>query len=70
LPFDLVTQPISVFCRDLQVERYDHIIVLADSNLTVQEADARTLLTLLHLTDISEKNGKRFSVVSENARPA
>jgi len=53
------------FLRDLEVERYDHIIVLADSNLTVQEADARTLVTLLHLRDISEKTGKRFSVVSE-----
>lgn len=53
------------FLWKLEVERYDHIIVLADSNLTVQEADARTLVTLLHLRDISEKNGKRFSVVSE-----
>jgi ion channel POLLUX/CASTOR len=51
--------------HNLKVDQYDHIIVLADSDLAVQEADARTLVTLLHLRDIAEKNKKHFSVVSE-----
>jgi len=50
---------------DLKAEKYDHIIVLADSDLEVQEADARTLVTLLHLRDIADKQKKDFSVVSE-----
>ncbi len=49
----------------LKVDSFDHVIVLADSNLDIQEADARTLVTLLHLRDIAEKDETRFSVVSE-----
>jgi hypothetical protein len=33
--------------------------------LEVQAADAKTLMTLLHLRDIEEKKGESFSVVSE-----
>jgi hypothetical protein len=33
--------------------------------LTTQEADAHTLVTLLHLRDIAEKGGHTFSIVSE-----
>ena len=49
----------------LKVDGFDHVIVLADSALDTQEADARTLVTLLHLRDIAEKDETRFSVVSE-----
>jgi hypothetical protein len=31
----------------------------------VQEADARTIVTLLHLRDIADKSGQAFSIVSE-----
>jgi hypothetical protein len=31
----------------------------------VQEADAQTLITLLHLREIAEASGKQFSIVSE-----
>lgn len=50
----------------LGVERFDHVIVLcyADS-LGPQEADARTLVTLLHLRDIADRRGASFSIVSE-----
>ena len=59
----------------LQVEAYDHIIVLSGAGvnghgngqvpLDPQQADARTLITLLHLRDISEKTGTDLSIVSE-----
>jgi hypothetical protein len=39
--------------------------VLADVTLDPQQADARTLITLLHLRDISEKDATPFSIVSE-----
>jgi voltage-gated potassium channel Kch len=45
---------------------YDHIITLSYFDvLDPQEADARTLTTLLHLRDISDRTGKRMSIVSE-----
>jgi voltage-gated potassium channel Kch len=50
----------------LVAERFDHVIVLCyQDRLSVQEADAVTLITLLHLRDISEKTGVQFSLVSE-----
>lgn len=50
----------------LEIERYHHVIVLCYSdNLSAQRADARTLITLLHLRDIESKLGDRFSIVSE-----
>ena len=44
---------------------YDHVIVLAYSHLEPQEADAITLVSLLHLRDIAEKDETPFSIVSE-----
>lgn len=50
----------------LDVGRYDHIILLCYSDsLPAQEADARTLITLLHLRDMASKSGQDFSIVSE-----
>jgi voltage-gated potassium channel Kch len=49
----------------LHVEDYDHVIVLAYSTLEPQEADAKTLVTLLHLRDMSERDETPFSIVSE-----
>lgn len=55
----------------LQVETYDHIIVLSDLHQRnghapdPQEADARTLITLLHLRDIADRLNQDFSIVSE-----
>ena len=51
--------------NELNVSDFDHVIVLANANLDPQEADARTLITLLHLRDISEKDSTPFSIVSE-----
>jgi len=50
----------------LDVARFDHVIVLAyRDELTVQQADTKTLITLLHLRDIEEKAGIDLSIVSE-----
>lgn len=48
------------------VGRFDHIIVLCYSDeLDVARADARTLVTLLHLRDIADGLQKRIPIVSE-----
>lgn len=49
----------------LDVSTYDHIIVLCSDALDVQQADARTLITLLHLRDIATRTQKHVSIVSE-----
>jgi Trk K+ transport system NAD-binding subunit len=49
----------------LNVQDYDHVIVLAYSTVEPQEADAKTLVTLLHLRDMAEKDETPFSIVSE-----
>lgn len=50
----------------LDIAGYDHIITLSYSGLmTPQQADARTLITLLHLRDMAERRGRNFSIVSE-----
>jgi Trk K+ transport system NAD-binding subunit len=50
----------------LKPDEYQHIIVLCYSDsLDPQRADARTLVTLLHLRDIEKQVGERFSIVSE-----
>jgi ion channel POLLUX/CASTOR len=52
--------------ESLGVEKYDHIIVLAyKETLDTQRADAKTLITLLHLRDMGERAGIDLSVVSE-----
>lgn len=47
------------------IHRVDHIIVLASDTLPAQRADARTLITLLHLRDIAQRKGATLNVVSE-----
>ena len=49
----------------LHVQDYDHVIVLAYNTLEPQEADAKTLVTLLHLRDMADKDDTPFSIVSE-----
>jgi ion channel POLLUX/CASTOR len=45
---------------------FEHVITLSYSDdLEAQKADARTLVTLLHLRDIEAKRGESFSIVSE-----
>jgi voltage-gated potassium channel Kch len=48
------------------VMNFQHVITLSYADrFGVQQADAVTLVTLLHLRDIEEKHGDSFSVVSE-----
>lgn len=50
----------------LGVDGYDHVIVLASADdLDAEQADARTLITLLHLRDIAKQTNTRLSIVSE-----
>ncbi|WP_198676448.1 CASTOR/POLLUX-related putative ion channel [Kribbella monticola] len=49
----------------LDVTGYQHLIVLAADDLGVQEADARTLVTLLHLRDLAHALEVPYSIVSE-----
>jgi hypothetical protein len=49
----------------LKIIDYDHVIALSYAGLDVQAADAKTLITLLHLRDIAERDETPFSIVSE-----
>ena len=50
----------------LDVSTYQHVILLCYSErFDAQQADARTLITLLHLRDIASRHGDTFSIVSE-----
>jgi len=50
----------------LSLQTFDHIIVISYSDeLEVQEADALTLMSLLQLRDIAQRNGYDLSIVSE-----
>jgi voltage-gated potassium channel Kch len=49
----------------LKIADYDHVIALSYAGLDVQAADAKTLITLLHLRDIAERDETPFSIVSE-----
>jgi len=72
---DLASQTVSCVEADTTSRRvldglgladYDQIVLLCYSDtLDDQEADARTLITLLHLRDIAEKGGHDFRIVSE-----
>lgn len=50
----------------LSIPAYGQVIVLScTEQLDAEEADARTLMTLLHLRDIADRSGHAFSIVSE-----
>ena len=54
----------------LDIPTYDRVIVLAYSDdRDIQQADARSLVTLLHLRDIAERTGGEFTIVSECSTP-
>lgn len=51
--------------ESLDVPGFDHIIILCSDGIDPQKADARVLVTLLHLRDMGEKAQRDFSIVSE-----
>ena len=44
---------------------FEHVILLSYSDLPIQEADAKTLITLLHLRNLADVAGVRLCIVSE-----
>jgi hypothetical protein len=50
---------------ELEVQCYDHVITLSPGGADAQEADGRTLVTLLHLRDIADRAKVDLSIVSE-----
>ena len=44
---------------------FEHVILLSYNQLPIQEADANTLITLLHLRSLADAAGARLSIVSE-----
>jgi len=44
---------------------FEHVILLSYNDLPIQEADAKTLITLLHLRNLADAAGIRMSIVSE-----
>jgi voltage-gated potassium channel Kch len=51
--------------ENIHAADYDHVIALSYAGLDFQESDAKTLVTLLHLRDIAERDETPFSIVSE-----
>lgn len=52
--------------EEIYPEKFNHIILLSDITIEdIQEADAKTLICLLHLRNISEKLNMNFNIVSE-----
>ncbi len=50
----------------LNIPSFHHIILLCYSDsMGTQEADAQTLITLLHLRELAESTDRQFSIVSE-----
>ena len=52
--------------ESLPLEEYDHLIILSyQDKFDVQQADAKTLITLLHLRNIAEQRGFDLNIVTE-----
>ena len=55
-----------VFLEQLGLKDFNHVIVLSYlDTMTEQRADSSTLITLLHLRDMADRQGLHFSLVSE-----
>jgi hypothetical protein len=52
--------------EEIDMSYYDHLIILSyQDNYEMQQADAKTLITLLHLRNIAESRGMNLNVVTE-----
>ncbi len=49
----------------LQIPTFDHVIVMSDDHLPSSRADARTLVTLLHLRELTAHSEKHVTIASE-----
>jgi len=51
--------------ESLDLTKYDRVLVLCNSDLEPEQADAQTLITLLYLRDIADRHHCNFQVVTE-----
>jgi len=58
-----ITDSTTLFKTDLT--SFDNIIILSYNHIEQQEADAKTLIALLHIRNFAEKNNKKVNIVSE-----
>ncbi len=49
----------------LNLQQYQQVIVLSNTEIDPNRADARTLVTLLHLREIAKRNQYQFRIVTE-----
>lgn len=50
---------------DFASRGYTQIVILSNSDIDANESDSKTLLILLHLRSLSQRNGYNFSITSE-----
>ncbi|MEM6642240.1 MAG: potassium transporter TrkA [Bacteroidota bacterium] len=66
LDFDIQDTTDRETLEAMRLEDYDYIILLSYvDNFPIQEADAQTLITLLHLRNFTEVHGSKYKIVSE-----
>jgi K+/H+ antiporter YhaU regulatory subunit KhtT len=53
------------FLESLNLMNIDYVMILAEPGLNIQQADANTLVSLLHIRDIVQKNNYKTNIVSE-----
>ncbi|MBN1185330.1 MAG: NAD-binding protein [Bacteroidales bacterium] len=51
--------------EELNIPQYDYIIILCYKEMYIQEADAKTLVTLLHLRNLVKQSEKHINIISE-----
>lgn len=57
------------FLNGLDFSKTDYVMILSEPGLSNQQADANTLITLLHVRDIVQKNNYNTNIVSEMLDP-
>lgn len=50
---------------ELDITSFDNIIVLSNNFIAPQEADALTILSLIHIRNLAEQSGKKLNIISE-----
>lgn len=55
----------SQFLMSVELEKFDHVLILSYDHVSEQDADSYTLITLIQLRNLSDKLGAKFNIVSE-----
>jgi hypothetical protein len=53
----------------INMEKLDHVVILADPTLGIQEADTQSIIALLNLRELSEKNDLDYTIITEMLDP-